>query len=118
MSISDVSTTQFIWHLDGWDDTVFYDAWGSYIAALDPPPASATPTSTSSLRPSSKTNLGVIIGSISGGVVAIAALIVLYLLYRRRRRFSNSEVLVVNDPIRSIAAPSLHQPLWYFQPID
>jgi len=109
VTISDISTTKFIWHLDGWNDTVFYCAWGSYVAALDPSSTSATPTSTSSLQPSPKTNLGVIVGSISGGgLVAIAVLIVLYLLCRRRRRFSNSirdEMFVVDDPIMRTAAP-------------
>ena len=108
VTISDVSTTQFIWHLDSWSDTVFYDAWASYIAAIDPLPTPATSTSTPA---SPKTNLGAIIGGIVGGLVAIAALVVLFLLCRRRRRrrFSDSirdENLAVDTPVRSIAAPS------------
>jgi hypothetical protein len=53
VTISDVSTTQFIWHLDGWDDTVFYNAWGSYIATLDHHPllTRPRPRHRSDLRP-------------------------------------------------------------------
>jgi hypothetical protein len=108
VSITNVSSTGMTWHLDGWGDTVFFDAWGSYVAIMDPEPQSSATRASSSSRT-------IIIASTIGGVVAIAIVVVAFLFCRRRLRRPklNSDQRVI-DPLLSYdwngAAPTREKP--------